>query len=311
MEIRAMTVGDRVEGFYLLRNALSKQAASGKPFLSVELADATGAMEGKVWDYSGPVSPADIGAVVKIRGSVSEFRGALQLSIERIRLAAEDDAYDVSALVPTAPIDASAAWQELSALVSSITDPDYQALCRQVLDSYEERFRTIPAAKSVHHGFLNGLLMHTLFMARTADYLAGLYAAVVDRSLLLAGTILHDVCKCEEFTTSPLGLVTSYSLRGQLMGHLVLGAQAVTRAAEQLGTPEEKSVLLQHLLLSHHGEPEFGAAVRPICAESELLSCIDTMDSRMEIYRETLEELPAGTFSRRIFSLEHPVYHHN
>lgn len=311
MEIRAMTVGNRVEGFYLLRNALSKQASNGKPFLSVELADATGSIEGKVWDYSGPVSPADIGAVVKIRGSVSEFRGALQLSIERIRLAGDDDVYNVSDLVPTAPMDAGAGWQELSALADSIADPDYRALCRQVLNTYEERFRTIPAAKSVHHGFLNGLLMHTLFMARTADYLAGLYAAVVDRSLLLAGTILHDVCKCEEFTTSPLGLVTSYSLRGQLMGHLVLGAQAVAKAAEQLGTPEEKAVLLQHLLLSHHGEPEFGAAVRPICAESELLSCIDTIDSRMEIYRETLEELPAGTFSRRIFSLDHPVYRHN
>ena len=143
-----------------------------------------------------------------------------------------------------------------------------------------------------------------------ADYLAGLYSSVIHRSLLLASAILHDVAKCEEFNTSPLGLVTEYSVRGQLLGHLVMGAQAVAACAEALGIPEEKSTLLQHLLLSHHGQPEFGAAVVPICAESELLSLIDTMDSRMEIYREVLDQTPAGTCSNRIFALEHRVYHH-
>jgi 3'-5' exoribonuclease len=148
-------------------------------------------------------------------------------------------------------------------------------------------------------------------MLETADFLAGLYEPVIDRSLLIAGTLLHDFAKCEEFTTSQLGLVTDYSMKGQLLGHLVMGAHEVANVAAELHVPEEKSVLLQHLILSHHGEPEFGAAVRPMCAEGELLSYIDMIDSRMEIYRETLEEIPAGEFSRRIFALDRRIYHHN
>ena len=310
MPIHEFRPGDRVEGFFLLSGAYAKQSANGKPFLSVELGDASGTIEGKVWDYSGPVSPADTGEVVKIRGLVTEFRGAPQVTVDQIRLARQDDVYNVKSLVPTAPMDEDAAYQELMALVDSIADEDYRKVCRGVLERYGERFFTIPAAKSVHHGFLHGLLMHTLFMARTADYLSGLYAGVIDRSLLLAGAILHDVAKCEEFNTSPLGLVTEYSVRGQLLGHLVMGAQAVAPCAEALGIPEEKSTLLQHLLLSHHGQPEFGAAVVPICAESELLSLIDTMDSRMEIYREVLAETQPGTCSGRVFALEHRVYRH-
>ena len=310
MPIHTFRPGDRVEGFFLLSGAYAKQSSNGKPFLSVELGDASGTIEGKVWDYAGPVSPADTGAVVKIRGTVTEFRGALQVTVEQIRLAVPGDTYNVKALVPTAPLDEDAAYRELLALVDSIPDSDYRAVCQKVLERYGESFFTITAAKTVHHGFLHGLLMHTLFMARTADYLAGLYAGVIDRSLLLAGTILHDVAKCEEFNTSPLGLVTEYSVRGQLLGHLVMGAQAVADCAGELGVPEEKSTLLQHLLLSHHGQPEFGAAVVPLCAESELLSLIDTIDSRMEIYREVLAQTPAGTCSNRIFALEHRVYHH-
>ena len=310
MPIHEFRPGDRVEGFFLLSGAYAKQSANGKPFLSVELGDASGTIEGKVWDYAGPVSPADTGAVVKIRGTVTEFRGALQVTVELIRLARQDDVYNIKNLVPTAPLDEDAARRELLELVDSIADADYRAVCRRVLERYGEQFFTIPAAKTVHHGFLHGLLMHTLFMARTADYLSGLYAGVIDRSLLLAGAILHDVAKCEEFNTSPLGLVTEYSVRGQLLGHLVMGAQAVAACAEALGIPEEKSTLLQHLLLSHHGQPEFGAAVVPICAESELLSLIDTMDSRMEIYREVLAETQPGTCSGRVFALEHRVYRH-
>ena len=104
--------------------------------------------------------------------------------------------------------------------------------------------------------------------------------------------------------------MTEYSTKGQLLGHLVMGAQRVAKAAEELGVPEEKAVLLQHMLLSHHGQPEFGAAVVPMCAESELLSLIDTMDSRMEIYRETMAETPEGEFSKRIFALDKKIYHH-
>ena len=140
--------------------------------------------------------------------------------------------------------------------------------------------------------------------------MADVYADVVNRDLLVAGTILHDVAKCDEFITSPLGLVTEYSVKGQLLGHLVMGAEEVALAARELGTPEEKSILLQHMLLSHHGEPEFGAAVRPVCAESELLSMIDLIDSRMEIYKETMDETEVGGFSKKVFALDKKIFRH-
>lgn len=302
--------GDHIEGFYVLRTAQGKVTANGKAYLNASLSDRSGAIEAKCWDYTGPIGQPDEGKVLKIRGTVSEYRGALQLTIERLRLAEEADRYDRSRLVPIAPIDSDAAFAEVEHIVESIEDEDYRSVCCEMLKRKGVALRTIPAAKSVHHGFLGGLLMHTCNMLRIADFLSGLYARTVDRSLLIAGTLLHDFSKAEEFNFSALGLVTDYSLKGQLLGHLVLGAREVALLCDELGVPEEKSVLLQHMLLSHHGQPEFGAAVLPQCAESELLYLIDSVDSRMEIYQEALDETPAGTFSKKIFALDKRIYHH-
>ena len=311
MYIRDMNIGEQLEGFFLLQDAFAKTTIGGKPFLSMVLSDCTGTIDAQIWDYTGPVTPKDAGAVVKIRGTVSEFKGTLQITVDRLRLADSNDQYSIDDLVPTAPIDVEEAWQKLQEIVDTIEDQDYGSICKEMLRRYGEKIKSIPAAKSIHHSFLYGLLMHTTYMLQTADFLAGMYESVIDRSLLIAGTLLHDFAKCEEFTTSPLGLVTDYSVKGQLLGHLVMGAYEVANVAAELNIPEEKSVLLQHIILSHHGEPEFGAAVRPMCGEGELLSFIDMIDSRMEIYRETLKEVPAGEFSKRIFALDRRIYHHN
>lgn len=305
-----MHIGDDVEGFYILKGAYPKVGSNGKPFMNATLADATGTIEAKVWDYSGPITGKDEGKVVNIRGTVTEFRGASQVTMDRIRLADENDHYDIASLVPVAPIDQQAMLSDVLRLLESITDPDYKRIALELYRRHQDTFQQIPAAKSVHHGFLNGLLMHTGNMMKLADFLAGLYSDTVDRSLLLAGTFAHDLQKETEFARSQLGLVTGYTMKGQLLGHLVMGAQEVAQIAQELDVPEEKSVLLQHLVLSHHGEPEYGAAVRPICTESELLSCIDTIDSRMEIYREAFDKLEDGQFSNRIFALEKRVYKH-
>ena len=210
-----------------------------------------------------------------------------------------------------APIDREAGYDEVKALVATIEDLDYRAVCEEMLHRHEAAFRTIPAAKSVHHGFLSGLLMHTLNMLRLADFLAAQYADTVNRSLLLTGTLLHDFAKEQEFSFSELGLVTDYSTKGQLLGHLVMGAQEIAALSAELDLPEEKAMLLEHLILSHHGQPEFGAAVLPQCAEAELLSLIDQIDSRMEIYREVLAPLKAGEFSQRVFALDNRrIYKH-
>jgi len=248
--------------------------------------------------------------VVKVRGSVTEYNGALQFTIRLFRPANEQDQYDLADLVESAPIDRDETVAEVRNLVASIEDGDYRAICDTMLNRHLETFSSIPAAKSVHHAFRSGLLMHTANMLRMADFLAGEYADFVDRSLLLAGTLLHDMAKEKEFLFSELGLVTDYSVKGDLIGHLVMGAQEIYVTAKELNIPEDKSVLLQHMILSHHGTPELGAAVLPRCAESELLSMIDRMDAHMQVYRETLQKLPVGSFSDRIFALEKRIYNH-
>ena len=187
--IAEMSLSDEVEGFYVLKAAYPKTTATGKTFLSV-----------------------------------SEFRGTPQITVDRIRLADDNDTYDLSALVPVAPIDVDTTMAEVERLISSITDADYRKICSTMMARHKESLKTIPAAKSVHHGFISGLLMHTATMMKTADFLAGLYGDIIDRSLLLAGTFLHDFAKESEFTFSQLGLVTEYSVKGQLLGHLVMWA---------------------------------------------------------------------------------------
>ena len=304
--------GDEIEGFYILKDAFPKTTAAGKPFLSATAADRTGTIDLKVWDYSGPIgnAPSDIGKVVKLRGVVSDFKGMPQITVSRIRLALPADRYDLSSLVPVAPIDTERAVQDIRAMLDTLADEDYRGVAQTMLERHFDAFCSIPAGKSVHHSFVSGLLMHTYNMLQTADFLADLYAEVIDRSLLLTGTLLHDFAKEREFVFSDLGIVTDYSTKGQLLGHLVMGAQEVAEVCRERSVPEEKSMLLQHLILSHHGEPEFGAAVRPMCAEAELLSYIDLIDSRMEIYAENLQDVPVGSFSNRIFALEKKIYNH-
>lgn len=309
--VKDMVPGDKVEGFYILKEAYQKISSNGKPFLSAVIADKTGTMDVKVWDYAGPVgTQEDVGKIIKIRGDVSEFKGNPQLSLSNIRMALPEDNCDTVRLVAAAPIDKNETVRKVRALVDSMEDPDYRQVARTMLERHLETFANIPAAKSVHHSFLSGLLMHTANMMAMADFLSGQYASVIDRSLLLTGTLLHDFAKEIEFRFSDLGIVTDYSVKGQLLGHLVMGAQEVAQVCAELGTPEEKSLLLQHMILSHHGEPEYGAAVKPMFAEAELLSYIDMVDSRMEIYAELLPSVAEGSFSSRVFALDKRIYHH-
>lgn len=311
MRLDEFKVGDSFTGFFILKNVFLKVTNSGKPYMACSLADASMMIEAKAWDYAGPIGPADEGKVAKVQGQMQEFKGAPQIKVERIRLATEQDPYDLADLVPVAPMDRQAAYRQLEMMIDSMADKDYAAICREFLCRHGDELQKMPAAKSVHHSFVGGLLMHTMYMMQTADFLAGLYDAVIDRSLLLAGTMLHDIAKLQEFVVSDLGVVMEYSVKGQLLGHLVMGAQEAAEICKELQITEEKSVLLQHMLLSHHGQPEFGAAVVPMCAEAELLNYIDNIDAKMEIYRENLEKTQPGTFSPRIFALEKRIYNHN
>lgn len=300
--------GDEIEGFYLLSNATVRSSSNGSRYLSAMLSDRSDSLEMKMWDYSGKIGPQENGSVVKVRGQVSDYRGSRQLTVKLLRLAEDRDRVRVEDLVPTAPISTEDTLRYIQEIIDSLQDEEYRRLADMLFSRHREAFRTVPAAKSVHHGFLGGLMMHTVNMLRTADFLADVYGEVIHRDLLLAGTLLHDLAKTREFCFSSVGLVKDYSTEGQLLGHPVMGAMEVAEAAKELGISEEKSLLLQHMLLSHHGEPDFGAAVRPMFAEAELLHLIDMIDSRMEIYAETLSTLKPGDFSERVFALEKKIY---
>ena len=302
--------GMRVEGFYLLKDASVKKASNGRMYLNASIMDCSGSVTMMMWDYSGSIDENDVGSVIKVRGDVSVYKNANQITASRLRLATDDDEVDLSRLVPVAPIDADTRFQEVRALIASLEDDDYRSVAEEMLKRHAESFRTIPAAKSVNHSFLNGLLMHTSNMLKTADFFAALYPEVVDRSLLLAGTLLHDLAKEREFSFSGIGMATGYSVEGELIGHIVMGAQEAGAVCAELGVPEEKAVLLQHLILSHHGNPEYGAAVVPMTAEAELLALIDRVDSRMEIYAEILPTLQPNAFSSKIFALDKKIFRH-
>lgn len=309
-KISEMKTGDMVEGFYVLKAASIKIASNGGRFLAGTLSDNSGTVDIKVWDYSGPVTSTDAGRVVKIRGDVSEYRGTPQLTVSKIRLAQANE-YDASVLVPTAPIDVEESMRHVETYIAAIGDDDYHRIAMTIFERHKGAFRTIPAAKTIHHSFLSGLLMHTLNMLQIAYVLADTYRDIIDRSLLLAGTLLHDIAKDREFAVSELGLATDYTIEGNLLGHLVMGAQEVSQVADELGIPKEKSVLLQHMILSHHGEPEYGSAVRPLCAEAELLHYIDLIDSRMELYTEAMANIGPGEFSTgRVAGLDHKIFNH-
>lgn len=310
LPIAQMEQGMRVEGFYLLKDASVKKASNGRLYLSASVMDCSGAITLMMWDYSGTIDEADVGKVIKVRGAVSMYKNSNQITASRLRLATDQDEVDLSRLVPVAPIDADMRYQEVLSLVNTLEDDDYRAVAQEMLRRHAQALRTIPAAKSVHHSFLSGLLMHTSNMLKTADFFSALYPEVVDRSLLLTGTLLHDLAKEREFAFSGIGLATAYTAEGQLLGHLVMGAQEIAEVCRTLGTPEQKSMLLQHLILSHHGNPEYGAAVVPMCAEAELLSLIDRVDSRMEIYAEILPSLQPDSFSGKIYALDKKIYRH-
>ncbi len=309
--IDRFVINEDISGVYLMRNCAIKTSANGSSFLACSLSDNSGSIDAKFWNYTGPVgaSSSDDGRPVLVRGKVGEFKGVNQLTLSAVRYAEEGE-YDKKDLVAVAPIDLTEAGKKIRELVNSIADLDYRSICEVMLDRQGKAFSVWPAAKTVHHSFVSGLMMHTYNMLKTADLLAGQYKEVIDRDLLIAGTLLHDFAKTQELACSALGIVTDYTVKGQLLGHLVMGANAVSEVAAELGVPEKKAVLLEHMILSHHGEPEFGAAVVPMCAEAELLHLIDLIDSRMEIYAETFKNMETDTFSERIFALEKKIFKH-
>lgn len=302
---------ERVEGYCLIR-AVEKKTGKNGEYLDVTLCDSDGEINGKLWRYSAMEhGEYSVNEIVKVRGIIRPYNGVDQLNIERIRPVVEADNVSIDDFIKTADYSGEQMYNELFAIASGFADEDLKKIVTTILSDNRLKLLYWPAAFKLHHAIRGGLLMHTLSIVRLAQGVCKIYP-FVDRELLLAGTILHDISKLEEFEVSEAGVADGYSVEGNLLGHIAMGAVTISKYADRLGINSKTSMLLQHMILSHHGEPEFGAAVRPMFIEAELLSELDLMDSRVYEMKEAVSAAKDGDFSQRVWALDNRrLYNHS
>lgn len=293
------------EGFLLVKNSEQRTSSNGSKFLDMTLADVSGEFNGKMWD--GTVAPPKVGAVVKVRAMMNEYNGRPQLRVDKIRAVSEKDDVDMSLLVPCAPEAPEAMSSRIFDRVARIEDAELRRVVELRLSEAGDALSYYPAAQKLHHAERSGLLHHTGTMLQMADMVCEVYPQL-DRDLLAAGVVLHDLCKITELVADESGVVSDYSREGQLLGHLVQGVSALTRACEQVGVREELRLMLCHMVLSHHDLPEYGSPRRPMFPEAEVLHILDLLDARMFEMSYALNHIAPGTFTERIWSLERKLY---
>lgn len=304
-------MANTTDGFWLVKTADKKANVKGAAYLDMVLCSKTGEINGKLWDYSelvhGVYAP---GELVKIRGSVTQFNGNDQLRVEKIRHINESDAVSVTDFVPTAEYSGEMMLGQIMNVIASVKDEELKQLTYALVKDREKELLFWPAAFKLHHAIRGGLLYHTLSIIRLAQGVCKLYPGV-DKDLLMCGIIVHDLCKIDEFQISPAGLASGYSVKGELIGHLVMGAVKIEMKAKELGISEDKAMLLQHMVISHHGEPDFGAAVRPMFLEAEILSQLDTLDATIYEISSAVSDVKTGEFTPRQWALDNrKLYNH-
>ncbi len=302
-KIAALKAGDAAEGFFLLKQADGKTGSNGKRYLDLIVADDSGEMGSKLWDCKNGEEEIYIQhSLVKIRGKVDEWQGRLQLKVEKIRLALPEDNVKLADFVPSAPIEAETMLTELKAAIAAIGQEDIRRLVTHLVGQFEAQLIYYPAAKQNHHSIRSGLLYHVLTMLTMAQKVAEVYP-LLNKDLLTAGVILHDLAKIEEMDAGELGLVNAYTIEGEMLGHIVQGIKLVDRAAEATGANPEVAMVLQHMILSHHYEPEFGSPKRPMVPEAEILHYLDLMDARMYDMGKVLSGVEAGQLTEKVWLL--------
>lgn len=292
---------DRFEGYLIVRSAEQRASANGKNYLDMTLADKSGSINAKMWD--GTVQPPLAGSIVKVRATGNEFNGRMQLRVEKIRAAESRDQVDMSTLIPCAPRDPNEMLGEVVRAADHIADPDLRRITCELLDRAGDKLLTFPAAKQMHHAERSGLLHHTTTMLRAANAIMSVYPQL-NASLLIAGVIVHDLAKIDEMDADTLGLVSDYSVDGKLIGHIVRGVVNIQLAAEKTKANPGKALLLQHMVLSHHGIPEYGSPLAPKFPEAEVLNTIDTLDARLYEMDEALSRAIPGGFSEKVWGLD-------
>lgn len=291
------------EGFCLVRSCQVRTNVKGTPYLDLVLADCEGEAVAKLWDYSPEMGAYESEDIVKVRGVITVWKDTEQLKIDRIRHATEDDGYDLSLLLPCAPFDPAWLYDELYALAGGFENEDLRMLVQYLLREHREALLRFPAALKLHHATRGGLLHHSWTIVQLARGVCDTYP-LLDRELVYAGAILHDIGKLAELETGKLGIASAYTAPGQLLGHISIGVSMISEAGQLLGVSDETALLLEHMLLSHHEKPEFGSPKPPMFPEAEVLSELDLLDSRLYAMFSALDGVQPGAFSERIWSLD-------
>lgn len=306
--LKDLREGDRVSETYLCKTRNAAVTKNGKPYENVTLQDKTGTIDAKIWEPNsegiGEFSPMDY---VNIFGDVSSFNGQLQISIKRTRRCREGE-YDPADYLPVSSRDKAEMEADLKALIGSVKNKYLHALLTSFFvedEAFSKKFRTSSAAKSVHHGFVGGLLEHTLGVAKLCAHLASVYP-ILHHDLLVSAALLHDIGKTKELSAFP---ENDYTDEGQFLGHIYIGARMVeARCAKIPDFPKQLSMELVHCILAHHGKLEFGSPKKPSTPEALALNYADEIDAKLETFKELKEnaQTPGWQGFNRLF--ENNIY---
>ncbi|WP_127836859.1 3'-5' exoribonuclease YhaM family protein [Clostridium prolinivorans] len=303
-KINEFQVNERIDGFFIVKSVELKTSSNGKKYMDFTLGDKTGEINAKLWEYSDGDEKRYIqNMLIKVRGLVNLWQNSLQLKIERLREAVEEDKVNIEDFVETAPLEADFMYSEITKYISCIKNKDIKNIVKFIIEKNKEKLMHYPAAMKNHHSIKSGLLYHILTMLKAGEKLCEIYT-YLNKDLLYGGIILHDMAKIEEMNANNLGIVSEYTVEGQLLGHIIQGVKNLEIAAENVGADKEVTIMLQHMILSHHYEPEYGSPVKPMFPEAELLHHLDIIDARMYDMNRVLGETNIGSFSEKIFSLE-------
>ncbi|MBQ7264644.1 MAG: HD domain-containing protein [Firmicutes bacterium] len=291
--INELREGEIVHEIYYCKQRQSMTSPkTGKNYLNLTLSDKTGTVNAKVWDLNRDIHAFEEGNFINITAEVRSYNKIMQLSVTSIKRAQEGD-YDEKDYIATTKQDVGEMYDYVLSVIASIKDKYIKKLLQDTFSNkkLEEKFKKHTAAKTMHHNYMGGLLEHTVSVTKICSFLADHYENV-NKDLLIACALLHDICKIRELSELPS---TDYTDEGELLGHIVMGSEFIGKQADKIeGFPHELKILMQHCILAHHGEYEFGSPKLPKTIEAYLLHCADDMDAKMKMYQESVETLPTG-----------------
>lgn len=253
----------------------------------------------KIWRFENN-GQFETGQVIEIEYTVDNYKGKPQLNITKIKAAPDEMIKD---FVPSSEYDGKSVFSLLLNKVNNFSDQELKKIVSTIMLKNRDKLEVYPAAYRLHHAIVGGLMLHTASIVEMAEKTCQVYPNI-NRELLLSGAILHDVAKTFEMETGKTGLCTGYTVGGELIGHLVKGAMYVEETAKELGIESEKVTLLEHMILSHHSQPEFGSPVRPMFLEAEILSSLDCLDATIFEFNNVTSKTEAGQFSDRQWALD-------